>query len=138
MIPDTEQQFSEVWEQLNNLQRRWVLARLTTRFDVEACREVGCHEKTPIKWRKKGVPIDRAIELLTLSSIRAVQMKLEELVLCAVDVLKGAMRTSDANGIRAAVEILDRVIGKPAQRTEITGADGGPVVLKPVAAEDYD
>lgn len=118
-LPDTEQQFSVVWEQLNNLQRRWVLARLSTRFDREASAEVGCHEKTPIKWRKTGIPIDKAYELLTLDSIKSVQLALNDLVIEAVAVLKRAMQDADANGVRAAIEVLDRVVGKPAQNVNM-------------------
>lgn len=32
--------------------------------------------------------------------------------------------------IRAAAQILDRALGKPVQRTELTGADSGPIVVE--------
>jgi len=118
-LPDTEQQFAEVWNRLNNLQRRWVLARLSVRFDREASVQVGCHEKTPIKWRQTGIPIDKAIELLTLDSIKSVQLALNDSVMDAVAVIKRAMTIPDANGIRAAIEVLDRVVGKPAQNVNM-------------------
>lgn len=46
------------------------------------------------------------------------------------DAGKVTLTRADANALRAATEILDRTIGKPVQRTELTGADGGPVVVE--------
>jgi len=61
MTPDTERPertLDTVLTELNELQLRFVWARATSRFDKQAADIAGCHEKTPAKWRQRGIPID--------------------------------------------------------------------------------
>lgn len=43
-------------------------------------------------------------------------------------------QTDHAMRVKAAVELLDRVYGKPTQRTELAGDAGGPIRIQPLEA----
>jgi hypothetical protein len=68
--------------------------------------------------RPKKKPVTEALERLLDSTENA-----EEVAKALLDMVKAR----GAGTVQAAKEITDRVEGKVAERSEITGADGGPI-----------
>jgi hypothetical protein len=62
--------------------------------------------------------------------LRAAQQRANELLdevnEAAVSRLEESIRTGDNGGVRAAIHVLDRILGKPAQPAEVARAEGGP------------
>ena len=128
MTGDTDR-LDEVLSQLNALQLKFVEARIDTRFDREAAAKAGCHEKTPIKWRKDGVPINEAVELLLQERIRSARDSMRAVAPRAVAVLVDEMEKGGPERVRAALAVLDR-IGLPAtSRVEGEIATAGIMVV---------
>jgi alkylhydroperoxidase/carboxymuconolactone decarboxylase family protein YurZ len=114
----TERTLDQVLAELNDLQLSFVIARVNTRFDREAAAIVNCHEKTPAKWRDRGVPIDEAIRLMKLTAVQSAKEVLGAAALLAAEVLVEELREKGPEKVRAALAVLDRV-GLPAtQRVE--------------------
>ena len=113
MTADTERTLAETLDQLNSLQLAFVKARAITRFDRQAAEIAQCHEKTPIRWRQKGIPIDEAVRLLRLSAVQDARDQLCAAASEAVGVLLDEIRTDGPERVRAALAVLDRV-GLPA------------------------
>ena len=109
----TEHTLDEVLDELNPLQLAFVRARAVTRFDKQAANIAKCHEKTPIRWRKLGIPIDEAVRLIRLSAVSDAREQLSAAASEAVDVLVEEMQKRNPERVRAALAVLDRV-GMPA------------------------
>ena len=109
----TERTLDEVLDELNDLQLKFVLARVNARFDHQAAQAAGIHGKTPIRWRKKGVPIDEAIRLMRINAIQSAQEAIKAAAVLAVDTIIDEMTTKGPERVRAALAVLDRV-GMPA------------------------
>lgn len=70
-----------------------------------------------------------ANELHAAAKLRAVQI-LDEALVEAAQVKTGGLRSrNETVKQNAATEILDRGLGKPTQRQEVTGSDGGDVKI---------
>jgi len=107
-------------------QAKWVLWRLVTKTDQEAAKKIGVHPSTVSKWENKA-ELDAAVLRLLASPTEAVLAILHDAAIEATRVkVEGLKSRSENVRQRAATEILDRNIGKPTQRQEITGADGEP------------
>ena len=113
MSEDTERTVDDVMAELNDNQRKFVLARLNTRFDRDATEQCGLHEKTPAAWRQRGIPIDEAIDLMRLEAVQHAREALKGAAALAVDTVIAEMRDKGAERVRAALAVLDR-IGLPA------------------------
>ena len=76
---------------------------------------------------------ERAIERMAAKLDRAVEVYVEGMEATGSVVARdGDVHETDDHRTRitAADRIADRIMGKPVQRTELTGAGGGPVVLE--------
>ena len=117
---NTERTLDDVLAELNPLQLAFVKARAVMRFDKHAADEAGCHEKTPIRWRKLGIPIDEAVKLLRIGAIQDARDQMSAAATEAVEVILKVMRKgNNSQKLRAAEMVLDRV-GLPAT-THIDG-----------------
>lgn len=123
---------------LTPLQLHWVRWRIDerTKSDREASRLAGVDKDCPGRWKAAGVPLDAIVEAARRDGVLLVRERMVRDVNDAYDVKRDGLRSKDEH-IRQSVssEILDRVIGKPAQRQEVTGPGGGPI--KTAIAMDY-
>jgi len=131
VIPDDgHEQLSDILRTLTPEQLKFVAARMYQRSDAAAARECDLPSSTVYGWDNKP-DVDRAVQLAQLDGVHVAQERLRRLMDKAVDVLEGEMngKSRNAKRLEAAIEVLDRVMGKATQRNEISGADGGPVSL---------
>jgi hypothetical protein len=109
----TERALDEVLAELNQLQLRYVVARVTARFDKDAAKQVGVHPSSVAKWKMDGVPVDEAVRLLSVSALLSAKTTLEAHAQFAAEALVNEVVERGDERIRAALAILDRV-GLPA------------------------
>lgn len=96
-------------------QRKWVLARLTTKSDADAARAIGLHPATVCRWANKAVLDEAIVELLADPTAQALSVILEA-VPDAAQVKVAGLRSRNENIKQAsASEILDRALGKAKQ-----------------------
>lgn len=111
---------------LEPLKAQWVYARATVRSDKAAYEAIGVSRSAFYKWpeSERDALRDMAQRLKADVQLRIMQM-LEDAAADAAAV-KVAGLTSRNELVRqgAASEILDRILGKPTQRQELTGAEG--------------
>lgn len=123
---------------LEPLKAQWVYARATVRSDKAAYESIGVSRSAFYKWpeSERDALRDMAQRLKADVQLRIMQM-LEDAAADAAAV-KVAGLTSRNESVRqgAASEILDRILGKPTQRQELTGAGGGPVQQNVVVTWD--
>ena len=109
-------------------QIRFVVARQEFSTDKEAAEEIGVKPNTVYTWKHKGLPIDEAVRLMAYDGVVVAKEMLRRNLAKAARIKVDGLDDSD-DKLRQSVasEILDRELGKPTQRQEITGADGGPI-----------
>lgn len=110
------------------LQLRFLVARLECNTNVEAAEAIGIKAPTVSTW---GEPIKRALELMRYDGI-ITALEIQRRALPEAMAVKVAGLKSENEKIRqdAATEIIDRNIGKPVQRSEVTGKDGGSIAVE--------
>ena len=129
----TSERFADIWAGLGHNQRRFVIAMLESKTKREAAESIGVQPNTAYKWNGDT---DLAIELAR-ADLQAAALGILHVANSKAAAVKVAGLDSDHEKIRqdAASEILDRNLGKPTMRQEITGADGGPL---PIAILNID
>lgn len=136
-----EVQLFENYSHLTPDQWRFVTARLEEKSDKDAAFRIGINPSTVSRWENKK-QIDNLLAEIQASTAIAAKAVLEKQVLKASMVLLGLLDSDDERiRIDAAKQVLDRVNGKPVNKNEVTGADGGPVILKGygiVSPDDWD
>jgi len=125
-----ERQLSEILRTLSPEQLRFVAARMYERSDRAAALECHLPPSTVYGWENLD-EVREAVQLAQLDGVHVAQERMRRLMDKAVDVLADEMdgKSRNAKRLEAAVEVLDRVMGKAVQRNEVTGGDGGPVSL---------
>jgi hypothetical protein len=114
-----------MWEKLNTNQRRYAIAMLESSTKKEAAELVGIEPNTAYKW---GDEINKVVDFMR-ANIEASAMGIILNAASKAAAVKSGGLDSEDERVRqgVATEILDRMLGKPTQRSELTGADGGPV-----------
>jgi hypothetical protein len=102
------------------------MARLVARTDKEAAKRVGVHPTTVSRWDNKA-DLDLAVNLLLKEPREAALAILTEAVIDAATIKVEGLAKGGKQ--QAATEILDRVLGRPMQRQELTGKGGAPIML---------
>lgn len=129
--PDSDR-LAEIESQLSMTQLRYLIARVEAASDKEAADTIGIKASTVKRWNDDGSKslIDEAVRLMLHDGIVTAREILRRNLAKAAAV-KAAGLDSDNEKIRqdAATEIIDRAgeIGKPTQRNEHTGANGGAI-----------
>ena len=129
-IPEksTSSEFSLLWQTLTESQQRFAVAMLQSQSKKEAAEAIGLEPNTVYKWNGN---VSRAVEIMkddlivaTLGIIQANATK--------AAMVKAAGLDSQDERVRqgVATEILDRNLGKPTQRQEVTGKDGSDLRVK--------
>lgn len=123
---------------LEPLKAQWVYARATVRSDKGAYEAIGVSRSAFYKWpaSERDVLREMAQRLKADVQLRIMQM-LEDAAEKAARVKVDGL-TSRKELVRQGVasEILDRILGKPTQRQELTGAGGGPLQQNVVVTWD--
>lgn len=124
----SEANFRRLWQQLTHNQRRFAVAMLDSPTKKDAALACELEPNTVYKWN--GI-VDEVVEILLDRAADSAYDILEGNVVKA-SMVKVAGLDSTEEKVRqdVASEVLDRVMGKPTQRQEISGPDGGPVELK--------
>lgn len=105
-------------------QYKWVMARLSTKTDKEAAGKVGIHPTTVSRWNNKA-DLDLAVNLLLREPREAALAILTDAVIDAATLKVKGLGARDKQQV--ATEILDRILGRPTQRQELSGKDGGKI-----------
>lgn len=112
----------QVVASLSTDQIRFVVARQQFATDKEAAIEIGIKPDTVYQWKHKGIPIDEAVRLMALDGIIVARELLRRnLAKAAAIKVAGLDSKQEKTRQDVATEILDRELGKPTQRQEISG-----------------
>jgi hypothetical protein len=126
-MPDTAEvisskRFQEIWQKMNHNMRRYAVARLEYSQKKEAAVSVGITAETVYRWPDF---VEEAVAYLLLEARNSAMDILESgVVRAAMLKLEGMEVDDDDLQQKIASEVLDRVLGRATQRTELTGADG--------------
>lgn len=110
----------EILKTLTSEQLRYVAARPSVRYDYQAAEAIGLARETVARWENKA-DIDEAVRLMLMDGVKvAVEILRRNLARAASEIADEL----DHKGVNvrhmAAVEILDRVMGKAAQSLDVT------------------
>ena len=116
---------AELWAELTPTQRRFVVAMTEYPNKKESAEAIGIAPQTAYNWNGN---VNDAIDFVREN------IALATLGVLTANAAKAAMVKSaglDSNDERiaqaAATEIIDRILGKSIQRSEIAGKDGAPI-----------
>ncbi len=113
-------------------QLRYVAVRPYVGFDKEAAEKIGRSVTTVSKWKNKAA-IDRAAAMVAAEGVLVTSVLLQRhLPQAAQEMIEQLGNRNVAVRHKAAVDILDRAMGKATQRIEATGKDGGPIETKDI------
>ena len=117
-----------LWPQLTRNQRRFVVAMQDCATKKEAAEAIGLQPDTVYRWPDL---VDTAIQVLS-DDIEGAVLDILTSSAAKAALVKVAGLDDDDDRLRQAVasEILDRILGKPTQRQELTGADGGRLIVE--------
>lgn len=117
-----------MWQSLSHNQQRFAIAMLSSSTKREAAQSVGLEPNTVYSWNGD---IDAVVEFMRNNAAQAA-LGIVRASATKAAMIKAAGLDSDNEKIRqdVATEILDRNLGKPTQRTEHTGSDGGPIPIQ--------
>lgn len=113
-------------------QLRYLAARPYVRFDKDAAEQIGVSPITISRWKNRA-EIDRAVSLIAADGILVTSEILRRhLPQAAQVIIKQLDSRNPMMQHRAAVDILDRAMGRAVQRSEISGPGGKPIETKDV------
>jgi len=116
-------QLQEHLAALSHDQLRYVLARLRCSSKKAAAKEVGISYNTVLHWPPS---VDETVGLLLLDTVAAAQGLLVRTLGQAVSVKAAGLESdNEATRHKTATEILDRVLGHPAQSVDLRHDIGG-------------
>jgi transposase-like protein len=108
----------------------YVMARSSSNTIGKACEEAGISESTIYKWKNRKELDDLALALRLDRHIE-VELKLREALPDAVQVIiDGIKERRYTDKFKAAVEVLDRTLGKPTQKIDAKTEHSGSVTLE--------
>lgn len=121
------ERLDDVLKRLSAVQIRYVIARIEGKTQQDAAKACRLGESTYYSWANRG-DVDEAIRLIALDGVVTAREVLRRNVATAALELADQLHSKRSmDRYRAAVEILDRVLGKATQ--PVSGADGGPVEI---------
>jgi len=118
-----------IFDGLDTREITYVQARANSNSDSEALRVCG-YSRGWLQSHDKNDLNDRALSFKSDSVLKA-QMELDKaLPTAALGLVKLLESRNENIRIKAQTEIMDRRMGKPTQRQEITGSDGSTIIVK--------
>lgn len=124
----SSERLSAIWSKLNRNQKRYVIACVEFPLKKDAAIAIGIEPQTAYAWPSY---VNEAVQLVVDETIEGARGILKHSVAKAA-MIKAAGLDSDDEKLRQSVasEIIDRLLGKPSQPMEHTGADGGEIVFE--------
>lgn len=120
--------FRAMWERLTPTQRRFVVAMQSHATKKDAAESIGIAPQTTYNWNGD---VDEIVNYIRDETALAMLGILASAGSEAAMVKVSGLQSGDEKVAQAAAsEILDRNLGKPTNRTELTGADGGKLVIE--------
>lgn len=126
--------FSELWNQLTPLQRRFAVSMQEHPTKKEAAEAIDISPNTVYNWPAiVHTAVDFMANNIALATLGILQANATKAAM-----VKAAGLDSENEKIRqdVASEVLDRNLGKATQRQEVTGADGDSLTIKITYADD--
>ena len=127
-------------KELDERELSYVIARSKFNSENKALKDCGISSSTFYGWdeSKRERLNSLALKFKQDAAIRAI-MKLQDHAEEAVDVITSLMTKSrnDNVKLKAAQDVADRTIGKPTQKAEISGAEGGAIEVR-LVKDDID
>lgn len=110
-------------------QLAYLAVRPFVRWDKDAAEAVDLAKETVSRWENKA-DIDEAVRLMRMDGvIVALEILRRHLPRAAQEIVDELSHRNVGVRYKAATEIMDRAIGRAMQRQEVTGKDGGPIVI---------
>ena len=136
---DYEEDFLQLWRRLTRNQQRFAVAMLEFSQKAQAAVAVGLKPDTVYRWPDI---VDKVIDMLMEDAATVAYNILEDSVAKAAMIKRDGL-DSDDEKIRQTVSdsILDRILGRPTQRQELTGKGGAPIpisIIEPVKPKGDD
>ncbi|MBD3354308.1 MAG: hypothetical protein GF364_22690 [Candidatus Lokiarchaeota archaeon] len=126
--PSISERFSELWQALTHNQRRFAVAMLECNTKAEAAEAINLRPDTVYRWPDA---VDEVVDLMTLDAKESAVSMLTSALHKAVMVKLRGLDDGDVKVRQdSATEIMDRVLGRAKQTSEITGEDGGALVIQ--------
>lgn len=110
--------FVDIWSDLTHAQRQYVIARQEHPTKKDAAEAIGVPSSTVYKWPDVVEDAVRLVQEEAISS--ALSMLTSGLAKAAMVKLAGLDSGDERVQQSAATEVLDRLLGKPTQRQEVT------------------
>jgi len=129
-----------ILDKLEDRELDYVVERSKVTTDAEALKSSGLPRSTFYQWpeEKRDMLNGYAQQMKRRARYRA-QLKLEEAAEEAAERIVTLMKNRNANvALRAAQDVLDRTAGKATQRAEVSGPDGGALVITVRGVTDDD
>lgn len=124
----TSEAFDKLWSSLLPNQKRFAIAALEFPTKKEAAESIGIDPNTVYKW---GDQIDVVVDFMrdhaALAALGIIQANATK---AAMIKARGLDSKDEKLRQGVATEILDRNLGKPTQRQEVTGTDGEPIRIR--------
>lgn len=129
--PEPDGRLSDIIKGLTVTQVNFVVARQDYSRDCDAAESIDISPSTVKNWKYNGVPIDEAVRLMAIhSAAAAVELRKRNLVK-AMSVKVAGLDSAD-EGLRqkVATEIVEWELGKATQKQEVSGQNGGGIVVR--------
>lgn len=132
----TSERLAELLPKLSRDQLRFVVAYLEYPTKREAAEAIGLEPNTVYKWN--GI-VQEAADLMALEAVEAAAAIRRRTLIKAIMVKTAGLDSADeATRQRVATEIIEWEMGKAANKTELTGAGGGPMRVEQIEiVKDY-
>jgi hypothetical protein len=120
--------------ELNNLDERefaYVIARSKVNSDNKAIKEIGISSSTFYNWEEsRREKLNELAQRFKRETGMRVLMIMQDNAERAAKTVTNLMDSRNENvKFKASQEVLDRSVGKPAQSLEVSGKDGGKIVV---------
>ena len=128
----------EILKQLTPIQLKFVAVRPHVKYDYEAAEQIGTSKEVVSRWEEKSI-IDEAVKLMLQDGVKVAAEILRRSLSKAAQELADELDHRSVNvRHKAAIQVLDRQMGKSPQ--PVTGANGEAleIVVKYVDAARPD
>ena len=122
-------QLQEILRTLTAEQLRYVSERVNCKYDYEAAEAIGISRETASRWTNKA-DVDEAVKLMVLDGVEVAREILRRSTSKAAQEIAEQLGHRSVNvRYKAAKDILDRNIGNAPAKHEVTGKDGGDLII---------
>ena len=124
-ISDTD--FKGLWGDMSHNQQRFAVAMLESSSKKVAALAIGVEPDTVYRW---GESVDLVIEYMKEEARDSALLLLESSIVKAAAIKRAGLDSGDEKVRQdVASELLDRILGRAKQTTEISGPDGAAIIV---------